>query len=86
MKITGTERKLGAMRVNGHLHYFDHVANLKRISQSRWTVERHGVQYRIEGGKHAGGTRRDWWLDGPQFNGSIDCESLIDALRLLEKM
>ena len=77
---------LGEMKVNGRRFYFDHLANLKRVSRSRWTVERHGVEYRIEGGRHAGGSRREWFVEGGAFNGPIDCTSLVDALRLLEGM
>jgi hypothetical protein len=76
----------GAMNVNGRRFYFQRLANLKRVSRSRWTVERNGLVFQIEGGRHAGGTRRDWFLDGPLFTGSIDCTSLVDALRLLEGM
>jgi hypothetical protein len=74
------------IKVNGRRYWFEHVTNLKRVSRSRWTVERNGVEFRIEGGRHAGGTSREWWLDGPQFNDSIDCTSLVDALRVLEGM
>jgi hypothetical protein len=74
------------VRVNGRLFFFYHLSNLKRVSRSRWTVERHGVEYRIEGGKAAGGTSRDWWLDGPGWDKSIDCTSLVDALKCLEGM
>ncbi len=79
-------RAPGQFRINRRLYFFDRLTNLKQVSKSRWTVERRGVEYRIEGGRHAGGTSREWWLDGPQFNGSIDCTSLVDALRVLETM
>ena len=76
----------GRFKINGRLYFFGILSNLTRVSKSLWTVERRGVEYRIEGGRHAGGTSREWWLDGPQFNGSIDCTSLVDALRLLQTM
>ncbi len=74
------------VRVNGRTHFYSHLSNLKRVSRSQWTVERHGVEYHIEGGKHAGGTRRDWFVDGGNFNGPIHCTSLVDSLNLLETM
>jgi hypothetical protein len=72
--------------VNGRKFWFDHISDLKHIAGGRWTVLRHGVEFRIEGGKRAGGTRRDWFLEGGNFNGPIDCTSLVDALRCLEGM
>ena len=41
------------MKVNGRRHFFARLANLKRVSRSRWTVERNGVLYEIEGGRPA---------------------------------
>ena len=75
-------------RINGHVYYFDHLTSVKRVagSRSRWTAERNGVEYQIEGGRHAGGTKREWFVDGPDFNQSINCVSLADALRLLDTM
>jgi hypothetical protein len=72
--------------VNGRSRYFEHLSNLERVTRSTWTVERAGRVYRIEGGKHAGGTRREWFVDGGGFTGSINCTSLMDALRMLDTM
>ena len=90
-RLTPERKALGGMLVNGHLQYFDRVRNLRRVpgSRSRWLVDRVGfdtVTYQIEGGRHAGGTRRDWWLEGGDFTRAIECVSLMDALRLLENM
>ena len=84
--MTELQKKLGGMQVNGRVHYFTFLSNLKRISRSRWTVERRGVEYHIEGGRHAGGSRREWRVEGGDFNGPVDCTSLVDALRLLDTM
>jgi hypothetical protein len=83
-----TYKTLGGIKVNGRVHYYDHLTNLKRVSgsRSRWTVMRRDVEYRIEGGRHAGGGRREWWLEGGDFNGPINCTSLVDALNCLEHM
>lgn len=77
---------MAMIKVNGRLRFFDHVEALRRVSKSRWVATRHGVEYQIEGGKHAGGTSRDWWVDGANWSGSIDCTSLMDAMRLLDTM
>jgi hypothetical protein len=80
--------KLGGINVNGRVKFYSRLTNLKRVSRSTWTVEHTGtgLTYRIEGGRHAGGTSREWMLDGGDFTGVIDCTSLVDALHLLENM
>jgi hypothetical protein len=84
--MTYDYKSLGGIKVNGRIRFYDHLVNFKRVNRSTWTVERNGQTYRIEGGRHAGGTSREWFLDGGSFNGSILCTSLVDALRLLETM
>lgn len=81
----------GLMKVNGRLKFYDRLRNLKRVpgTKSRWTVERHGfdvVVYHIEGGRHAGGRRNEWLVEGGSFNGPIYTTSLVDSLNLLENM
>jgi hypothetical protein len=81
---------IGAMKVNGRTKYYDHLKNLKRVpgTKSRWTVEHKGtgLTYHIEGGKHAGGRRDEWFVDGGDINGTINTSSLVDSLNLLENM
>ena len=73
-------------KVNGRRCYFDHLTEFKQIGKGKYTVKRGDVEYQIEGGKHLGGSRRDWYVDGPDWKGSITCKSLMDALRMLETM
>jgi len=84
--MTETQIKLGGIRVNGRVRYFNHVSNLRRVGKSQWTIERHGVEFRVEGGRHAGGTSRQWYLDGGFLYSTIRCTSLMAALRMLEEM
>lgn len=76
----------GHFNINGRSYWFDRLTNLRRVSKSKWTVNRYNLQFTIEGGRHAGGTSRNWWVDGPLFTGSIECTSLVDCLNLLENM
>jgi len=74
------------VNINGYNYWWDHLSNLKQVGPGKYTVERRGTSYRIEGGKHAGGTRREWFLEGGNFNGPVNCTSLVDALRCLDTM
>lgn len=90
--MTNLQKQLGGISVNGRVRYFDRITDLKRAGRAAWTVVHKGTggTYRIEGGRHAGGTRRDWFLDGPftatGTGQSIHCTSLTDALRVLENL
>lgn len=73
-------------KVNGRTRYFDNLNGLEKVSPSTYIVYRHEVKYRIEGGKHAGGTKNEWFVDTAEWSNPIFCTSLMDALNLLEKM
>jgi hypothetical protein len=47
---------------------------------------RNGVSYRIEGGRHAGGRRTEWFVDTPAWGKPIVCKSVLDSLRMLDGM
>ena len=74
------------IKINGRTHMFNRVRSLKKVAPAKWeAVATHGT-YLIEGGKKAGGSRRDWFLDGSDetaLRGTIRCTSLTDALSLL---
>lgn len=70
-------------KINGRTHYFSTIRDIRKIQPGHWHVERNGRFYHIEGGKAAGGSRRDWFVDG--FGGKgIPCTSLVDALKLID--
>jgi hypothetical protein len=75
------------IKVNGRERYFNYLSDLKRVSgsKSRWTVKRLDTEYHIEGGKHAGGRRNEWFVDGVGSK-AIYTTSLMDSLRLLDGM
>lgn len=73
--------------INGRKRYFIHVQSVGRTERpGEFLVysDRRDAPFRVEGGKKAGGTRRDWFLEGPGINGAINCTSLMDALNLIE--
>jgi hypothetical protein len=77
----------GEIRVHGRIRFFRHVQSVTRTGPGRYTVAA-GARgtFQIEGGRHAGGGRRDWFVDSRHWDGSIRCTSLMDALRLIDTM
>lgn len=71
---------------NGRTRYFNRITSVTKTGTATWIAVRNGVEYRIEGGKKAGGSARDWFLDAPGWIKSINCTSLVDALNVVENM
>lgn len=72
--------------VNGRKFYPEHLTNFRQITKSTWTVYRGDTKYTIEGGRHAGGRRGEWFVDFGRGGKPVQCTSLMDALRMLDTM
>lgn len=62
---------------------------IKRVTSNgpgKYFIWRHDTKYTLEGGKHGGGARTDWFLEGPNITGHINVRGLVDALNMLENM
>jgi len=64
--------------------YYDNLYDFTQVAPGKFTVRRGQNVYRIEGGKRIGGSRRDWFLEGPDLS-STPCTSIHDALRLVSE-
>lgn len=73
-------------KINGRKRYYDHLMNFVKVDKSTYTVERHTITYTIWGGRQAGGSRYDWFVEGPDWKGAIPCDSILDALHMLDTM
>lgn len=75
------------MKVNGRLQHFTRIKSVKKMRPGHYSVETtigiDGRSFHVEGGRHAGGRRTDWFLDGFGEK-AIHCKSLMDALRCIE--
>lgn len=76
------------IKLNNKKYTFDRLEDFACSRKGRYHVTHLGTHntYTIEGGKHFGGSKRDWFVDGKDFKGSIACTSVIDALRMLDRM
>lgn len=75
------------VKINGRSYFLDHLTNFTTVGRGKYAVERYGISYTIEGGKHLGGrSRGDWFVDCDEWCKHIVCDSLIDAVRLLDGM
>ena len=72
--------------VNGKKKFFPRIAAVTSLGHGRFKVIKTcGSAYIVEGGKKAGGTRSDWFVDGPLLK-SLRCTSLMDAIRCISGM
>lgn len=72
--------------VNGRSRYFDNLKEFTMVKPGYFTVMRNNTVYRIEGGKHAGGKRTEWFVDCSEWSGPIQCKSILKALTMLDRM
>jgi hypothetical protein len=75
------------IRVNGRFVPTSRIQSLAKIGAARWFgVMTNGLTFHIEGGKGAGGSARDWFLDLEHADKAIACTSAADALRCVDGM
>jgi hypothetical protein len=77
------------IKVGKRMRFYYRITAIKKVRHGTWEVDtNYGVEgpFIIEGGKHLGGTRRDWFLSHPSWRKSINATSLIDALHILDNM
>lgn len=83
-------KNVPTIKINGRKQFFNRIVAVTKVRRGHYevTTECHGT-FHVEGGKAAGGTRRDWFLDGEPERGwhkTIPCTSLVDALRCIDGM
>jgi hypothetical protein len=78
---------MALVTINGRRRYFNRVSAVRLTAPGRYevTTEHHGT-FTVEGGRKAGGSRRDWFLESASWNRPIQCSSLMDAVRVIETM
>lgn len=86
--MTKSERakELGGFVINGRMFFFHRISSFTKLGNGKFEAVRNGTTYRIEGGKKAGGSRTDWFIDADGWSKSINCTSLIDALNVINGM
>jgi hypothetical protein len=78
----------GWFRISRRLYRLPRIESIVRIAPAQWHVKHANIDtpFRIEGGKAAGGSARDWFVDGGSFNGYIACKSFVEAVSMLSGM
>ncbi len=91
MNVKQVESKI--FKINGRSRYLPRIAKIEKIGAARWAgVTIGGVQFVIEGGKKAGGSSHDWFLDldtvdnKPTNGKAIICSSFVDAITCVNGM
>ena len=74
-----------ALKINGRAVYVTRITSIERASRAIWRGTASGYAFLIEGGKAAGGSSRDWWVEWDLLGGpAIHVNSFVDAVRLIE--
>ncbi len=74
------------IKVNNRLQFFTHLQSVTKVKPGLFEATRYGVAYRIEGGRHAGGRKTEWFVDTPSWGKAIVCKSVLDSLRMIDGM
>ena len=73
------------LRVNGRLTLFPvRITEVRNVKPGKWEGVANGRSFQIEGGKDAGGSATDWFLN---WEGVLDwykCNSAAEAIRTIE--
>lgn len=78
------------LKINGRTKFFERLTAVEKLRPGLYRVFTtigggNGRVFHVEGGRHAGGRRTDWFLDGfGDGTKTINCKSLMDALRCIE--
>ena len=85
LRTTNHPNDWKSIKVNGrYVCLARRITELRQVSRGRWTGTCQGMPFEIEGGKAAGGTRRDWFVTGYGWDRAIDVNSAVEAIKLLE--
>ena len=78
-------------KINGRTKSLsDRIQEVRKLRPGRWLVVTSYGAFEVEGGRAAGGSSRDWFVDqvdtGRQIFGgkALNATSLMDAIHLLE--
>jgi hypothetical protein len=74
------------IKINGRVRFYNHLSHFRRTSKYEYSVNRYSIPFVIFGGKHSGGRRNEWFVQSAEWDKSIACTSLVDALRLIDNM
>lgn len=73
------------IKINGRLQRFNREITLNKERPGHWSGMVTGHEFKVEGGKAAGGSKSDWFVECPDFwNGSLKGTSLVSCIKLLD--
>ena len=74
-----------SITVNGRKVYVTQINEFKQTRPGHFEGVANGTLFHIEGGRAAGGSPRDWFLDwGDILPAGYRCTSLVDAIKAIE--
>jgi hypothetical protein len=73
-----------------HVRLANRITALKRVGKGIFSGTANGESFTITGGKHGGGTEREWFLSWPPvtsdgtFNRPVEVTSVVEAINIIE--
>lgn len=76
------------LKINGRSKFYSRITEVRKLRPGHYVVVASFGTFHVEGGKPAGGTSRDWFLDQADgtniYTRTIRCTSLCDALAIID--
>lgn len=72
------------IKVNGRKVYVSRIEEFKQTRPGHFEGVANETPFHIEGGRAAGGTSRDWFLDWGRLLPNMRCTSLVNAINMIE--
>lgn len=71
-----------------HVRLANRISALKRVGKGIFEGTANGESFTISGGKHGGGTEREWFLTwgplGKLIGGAVEVTSVVEAINVIE--
>ncbi len=77
------------INVNGRTVFTQRVTKVTKVRPGHYVIETSQLgQWRLQGGKHAGGAANEWYLDEGENDTRrpMTCRSVCEAINLIETM
>lgn len=80
---------MALLKINGRLKFYHRVEDVRSVRPGHYAVQTSYGVFHVEGGRPAGGSSRDWFVEAADGSGvfggkHLNATSLVDALHLLE--
>jgi hypothetical protein len=73
------------IKINGRNRFFGRLDSVTKVREGEFAVMRNGIAYKVEGGRHRGGTSCEWFVTG-DGESTYFVNSLIAGLTIIDTL